>query len=117
LWVDSYINLNWALELEASGVAGLEIELGLSWQSLTVLTGDEWDWQRTLHFAAGNRWNVLFANASGLRSLKGFPGLRLLTTGSILIPPSHTPSGIEMQWADPCAPLRPAPAWLRDQSV
>jgi hypothetical protein len=43
LWFDSYINLNWALELEASGVIALEIELGLSWQSLTVLTGDEWD--------------------------------------------------------------------------
>jgi len=28
--VDQYINLNWALELEASGVVGLEIEPGLS---------------------------------------------------------------------------------------
>jgi hypothetical protein len=114
--VDQYINLNWALELEASGVVGLEIEPGLSWQSLTVLTGDECEWQRTLHFAAGNRWNVLFAYASGLRSLKGFPGLRL-ASGSILIPPSHTPSGIEMKWADPCAPLLPAPAWLRARST
>jgi hypothetical protein len=116
LWFDSYINLNWALELKASGVIALQIEFGLAWQSLTVLTSDEWDWQRTLHFAAGNRWNVLFAYASGLRSLKGFPGLRL-ASGSILIPPSHTPSGIEMKWADPCAPLLPAPAWLRARST
>ncbi len=118
LWFDSYINLNWALELEASGVVALEIELALSWQSLTFLTGDEWDWQRTLHFAAaGGRWFALFAYEAGLRSLEGFPGMRLRTTGSILIPPSHTPSGIEMKWADPCSPFLPAPAWLRARST
>jgi hypothetical protein len=114
LWVDTWVNLNWALEIGASsGVAALEIDLDLAKPALVELTNDGWRWRRSLRFAVGSRWFVLFRYSAGIRSLKGVSGVRVCTD-SILIPPSHTPSGIEITYADPYAPLLFVPSWLKE---
>ena len=113
LLVDTYINLNWALETgEGSGVIALEID-DRARCTLAELTNadDEWD-QGTLRFAVGSRWFLLFQYAAGLRTLKGCEGLRLHTDGDeILIPPSRTSRGIRIPWFEPEAPLLPSPSW------
>lgn len=113
LLVDTYINLNWALETgEESGVVALEIDDRARYALAERTDGEEWD-QGTLRFSVGSRWFLLFQYAAGLRSLKGFPGLRLHTDGAeILIPPSRTPSGDLILWFDPEAPLLPPPSWI-----
>jgi integrase len=104
---------NWLLETgEESGVVSLQIDLRLARQSLAYLAGDDPAWQRGLRFTAGRRWHVLFEYASGLPQFRGYPGLFLHAGDSILVPPSRTPSGIELVYADPHAPLLSAD-WLR----
>jgi len=112
-WAATYPDTNWLLHTGAeSAVVALEIELRLARHSLAYLAADDWSWQRTLHFAVQGRWRVLFECVPGLPSLDGYPGLHLHKSGPILIPPSRMPSGIELVYADPLAPLLPA-AWLR----
>jgi len=104
---------NWLLETgEESGVVSLEIDLRLARQSLAYLAGDDPSWQHSLRFTTGSRWHVLFEYASGLPQFRGYPGLFLHAGNSILVPPSRTPSGIELVYADPHAPLLSAD-WLR----
>ncbi len=106
----------WLVETGES-VVSLEIELRLAMQSLAFLAGDDRSWQRTLHFANRGLWFVLFKYAPGLLSFNDrYPGLRLHVGDSILIPPSRTPSGIELVYADPQAPLLSAD-WLRNAAA
>jgi hypothetical protein len=105
---------NWLLETGA-GVIALEIELSLARHSLAYLAGDDWSWQRSLHFAVLGKRHVLFEYGGGLTLPVRYPGLRLHSSNSpILIPPSKTPSSIELRWANLHAPLLPPPNWLRE---
>lgn len=105
---------NWLLKTgEESGVVSLEIDLGLAMHSLAYLAGDDPSWQRSLRFAAGNRWHILFEYVSRLPQFRGYPGLFLNSGNSILVPPSRTPSGVELVYKDPHAPLLSAD-WLRE---
>ena len=109
-WIANHPDANWLLELgEPSGVVALRIELQLARYSLEYLAGDDTSWLRTLRFGVGNRWFALYQYLSGLPALAGLPGLRLLTRTSILSPPSRTPSGIELAYANPHAQLLPFP--------
>lgn len=112
-WARYGAEVNWLLDTGASGVVALEIDLQLAQQALAPLAGDEWSWQRSLHFVVRQTWHILFTHVPGLSMPAEFPGLRLQTRTSILIPPSRTPAGIEMVYADPDAPLLSA-GWLRD---
>jgi len=121
LWVDTWLGMNLALQTGNSaesskedscdGVIALETEPALAMSTLVDLTGDEWEWQRTLHYAIGSRKFYLFRYAAGLRSLDGYPGLYLHAGDAILIPPSHA-SGVRLRYADPEAPLLPPPCWV-----
>lgn len=123
LWVNTWLGLNLALQTgryaaESSeqtfsdGVVALETEPALAMSTLVDLTGDEWEWQRTLHYAIGSSKFYLFQYAAGLRSLEGYPGLRLHSGDAVLIPPSYAPSGVRIFYSDPEAPLVLPPTWL-----
>ena len=107
---------NWLLETGESGIIALEIDPALARYSLAHLAGDNSSWQRTLHFAAQGRTQFLFEYVTGLPPLKHFPGLRLHSGNSILVPPSRTPDGIELVYENPRAPLLPAD-WLREAVI
>lgn len=118
LWVDTWIGLGWMLEAcspsqadSPDGVIALTVDSDQARYSLAELADEDSEWQRTLRFAHGSRWIFLFRNSSGLRSLNGYPGLRY-ATGSILIPPTWTPSG-ELAYSGAYAPLLSPPSWLR----
>jgi hypothetical protein len=96
---------NWLTATGEAGVVSLEIDLRLARHSLAHLASDDHSWQRSLHFAACGKWHVLFEDTAGFPSLRGYPGLSLHSGDSILVPPSRTPSGIELVYADPHAPL------------
>lgn len=107
---------NWLMETGASsGIVVLEIELNLARHALAYLVSENLSWQRTLHFAAHGKWHVLLEYVRGLPSLRGYSGVRLHSGSSILVPPSRTPSGVELTYADPHATLLSAD-WLRNLS-
>jgi hypothetical protein len=107
---------NWIIETGEAGVFSLEIDLRLARYSLAHFAGDDRSWQRSLHFAACGKWHVLFEYAAEFPSLRGYPGLSLHSGDSILVPPSRTPSGIELVYAAPHAPLLSAD-WLRKAAL
>jgi hypothetical protein len=107
---------NWLMETGApSRVVVLEVDPNFGRHALAHLVGDSLSWERTLHFAAHGKWHFLFEYARGLPSFRGYPGVRLHAGSSILVPPSRTPYGIELTYADPHAALLSAD-WLRDLS-
>jgi len=107
---------NWLMETGAStGIFVLELDPNLSWHALAHLVGDNLSWQRPLQFTAHGKRHVLFEYVRGMPSLGGYSGVRLHSGSSILVPPSRTPSGIELVYADPhAAPL--SADWLRNAS-
>lgn len=107
---------NWLLETGESGVISLEVDQSLSRSSLAHLASANHSWQHTLHFAVQGNSHFLFEYVAGLPSLRHFPGLRLHSGNSILVPPSRTPAGMELVYEDPCAPLLPAD-WLREAAI
>jgi len=116
-WYSQYgPEANWWMETGASsGVVVLELDPNLSWHALAHLVDDNLAWPRPLQFAAHGKWHVLFEYVRGMPSLRGYSGVRLHSGSSILVPPSRTPSGMELVYADPhAAPL--SADWLRNAS-
>jgi Bifunctional DNA primase/polymerase, N-terminal len=97
----------------SNGVLALEIDPNVARHALAHLVGNNLSWPRTLRFDADGRCHVLFQYARGLQSLRGYPGVRLHSGSSILVPPSRTRFGIELAYADPHSLLLSAD-WLRN---
>ena len=107
---------NWLMETGASsGIVVLELDPNLSMHALAHLVDDNLSWQLPLQFAAQGKRHVLFEYVQGLPSLRGYSGVRLHSGSSVLVPPSRTPSGMELVYANPhAAPL--SVDWQRNAS-
>jgi hypothetical protein len=113
------LDLNWALETgnysECGGVMSLEINTRYIRMALTHLACGDDSWQRTLRFAHRGKWQTLFRYAEGMRTVgERYIGLRLHAGDAIFIPPSIMDQGLRLEYADPSAPVLPAPDWLVD---
>ena len=111
------LDLNWALQTgaypESGGVISLEVDPRYTWMALTQLSFGDDSWKRTLRFAHRGKWHVLFEYAAGMRTVsERYFGLRLHAGDPILIPPSISDMGVRLEYADPRAPVLPAPGWL-----
>ncbi len=115
-WYSQYgPDANWLMETGASsGVVALEVDPNLARYALTHLISDPLTCQRTLHFEANGKWQVLFEYVADLPPIQSSPGVRLHSGSSILVPPSRTPSGVELVYQNPRARLLPAD-WLRKE--
>lgn len=113
------LDANWAVQTgrhsDSGGVMSLEVDPRYTRMALTHLAHGDDSWQRTLRFAHRGKWHVLFGYAEGMRTVgERFIGLRLHAGNSIFVPPSISDMGVRLEYADPRAPVLPAPAWLID---
>ena len=113
-WAAEHKNCNWALALEDSGVLALEIEPDLSLDAIAWISHRSGlEWKRTLQFNSGNHHYALLARPQAEFRNPGttFPGLSVLSRGSLIIPPS-TRSGVTLRYTDQRAPILEAPPSL-----
>ena len=113
-WAAAYKNCNWAFALEDSGVLALEIEPDLSLDAIAWISHRSGlEWKRTLQFYSGSHHYALLAKPQSEFRNPGatFPGLSLLSRGSLIIPPSRR-SGVTLRYTDRRAPILEAPPSL-----
>ena len=113
-WAAAHKNCNWALALEDSGVVALEIEPDLSLDAIAWISHRSGlEWKRTMQFNSGRRHYALLARPETEFRNPGttFPGLSVLSRGSLIIPPS-TRSGRTLRYTDRRAPILEAPPSL-----
>lgn len=103
---------NWFLEM-GEEVVSLEIDPQLCQHSLGILAGNDFSWLNTLQFPVFGKLHLLYRAVEDLPSLESYPGLRLYTFGSILVPPSRTRKGVELAYDAPHVSLLSAD-WIRD---
>lgn len=113
-WATAHKNCNWALALEDSGVLALEIEPDLSLDAIAWISHRSGlEWKRTLQFYSGSHHYALLARPQSefRNSGTAFPGLSLLSRGTLIIPPSMR-SGLTLRYFDRQAPILEAPPSL-----
>jgi hypothetical protein len=113
-WASTLKNCNWALTLEDSGVLALEIEPDLSLDAIAWISHRSGlEWKRTLQFYSGSHHYAFLARPQSEFRNPGttFPGLSLLSRGTLIIPPS-TRSGVNLGYTDRRAPILEAPPSL-----
>ncbi len=113
-WATAHKNCNWALALEDSGVLALEIEPDLSLDAIAWISHRSgFEWKLTLQFKLGSRHYAFLARPRTEFRNPGtsFPGLSVLSRGSLIIPPS-TRSGVTLRYSDRRAPILEAPPSL-----
>ena len=113
-WAAAHKNCNWALALEDSGVLALEIEPDLSLDAIAWISHRSgFEWKRTLQFYSGSHHYAFLVRPQSefLNPGSTFPGLSLLSRGTLIIPPS-TRSGLTFRYTDRQAPILEAPPSL-----
>jgi len=113
-WAAAHKNCNWALALEDSRVLALEIDPDLSLDAIAWISHRSGlEWKRTLQFNSGSHHYALLARPQTEFRNPGttFPGLSVLSRGSLIIPPS-TRSGMTLRYTDRRASILDAPPSL-----
>lgn len=113
-WAAAHKNCNWALALEDSGLLALEIDPDLSLDAIAWISHRSgFEWKRTLQFNSGSHHYALLARPQTEFRNPGttFPGLSVLSRGSLIIPPSMR-SGVILRYTDQRASILEAPTSL-----